>query len=250
MIIQVISDVHLEHRDMLPDLPVKGDILILAGDIGKPGIPLLDTFLNYVSSNWSHIIYVPGNHEYYLGPAKENIDQDLRNQVSKFKNIYYLDRDIKIIDGVRFLGCCLWSTPKVTSGLNDFYCIRGGDGLPISSVTMSKWNQCDIQWLNENLQSGDVVITHFMPLKTKDLINSGHPSKFQSDGLMDSYFGNNLRYLVEQADYWISGHTHQQFDVNIGNCRWMCNPMGYPKESVLGKLKQNINDIFIIEGKK
>ena len=72
----------------------------------------------------------------------------------------------------------------------------------------------------------DVVITHWPP--TKEAI---HPS-FEGDKL-NPYFNNDREDLVRQvgAKLWISGHTHEPFDYEIGPTRCIGNPAGYAGES-------------------
>lgn len=47
-------------------------------------------------------------------------------------------------------------------------------------------------------------------------------------------FASNLDFLVEQADYWVHGHTHDSFDYTLGKCRVLCNPRGYPINRMTG----------------
>lgn len=69
MIIQIASDLHLNHQesDKVEEYIVpKGDVLVLAGDIGNlHRYDQLFTFLQKVSELFQYVLYVPGNHEYY-----------------------------------------------------------------------------------------------------------------------------------------------------------------------------------------
>jgi len=44
---------------------------------------------------------------------------------------------------------------------------------------------------------------------------------------LSAAFASNLDHLVERADLWIHGHTHDNFDYQLGRCRVVCNPRGY-----------------------
>ncbi len=60
-------------------------------------------------------------------------------------------------------------------------------------------------------------------------------------------FARNLDSLVEQAEYWIHGHTHDSFDYGLGMCRVMCNPRGYPVNRMTGTYENpNFNPQLII----
>ena len=72
MKIQYMSDLHLEFCDNSRwlkhnELPVTGDILVLAGDIFylKNRIAPLNNFWKWASANYRQVLIVPGNHEYY-----------------------------------------------------------------------------------------------------------------------------------------------------------------------------------------
>ena len=67
-----MSDLHLEFCDNSRwmkhnELPVTGDILVLAGDIFylKNKIAPLSNFWKWASANYRQVLIVPGNHEYY-----------------------------------------------------------------------------------------------------------------------------------------------------------------------------------------
>lgn len=72
MRIQYMSDLHLEFQENSRylkhnELPVTGDVLVLAGDIFylKDKIAPLTKFWKWASENYRQVLIVPGNHEYY-----------------------------------------------------------------------------------------------------------------------------------------------------------------------------------------
>ena len=72
MKIQYMSDLHLEFSDNSRwlkhnELPVTGDVLVLAGDIFylKNEVAPLANFWKWASENYRQVLIVPGNHEYY-----------------------------------------------------------------------------------------------------------------------------------------------------------------------------------------
>ena len=100
--IQYVSDLHLEFYNKIsfrscvkPVAPY----LALAGDIGKPGTNMYTNFLSYVSSNWEHVFYVAGNHEYYDTPRSkwnkkkpvtfEERHQEIINITREYPNIHF-----------------------------------------------------------------------------------------------------------------------------------------------------------------
>lgn len=256
MKIQYISDIHLEHWDILEidriipfintihlKTPSDQTILVLAGDIGSLTAKntFLSSFINYAVEHWDYVFYVAGNHEYYnKRSTRTKITEKLRSLTRTRSNLFFLDRDIVEVDGVRFLGCTLWSNPISKDGFSDYkhiyYQKTNTERKPISLTILAGWHEADREWLREIIQDGDIVITHFMPALTSDLIEAGHCSKYPSSPIDDMYYGNNdMMEIMNRATLWISGHTHQKFDVLIGDnlCRWVCNPLGYPGEHSL-----------------
>ena len=72
MRIQYMSDLHLEFQENSRylkhnELPVTGDVLVLAGDIFylRDKVAPLTKFWNWASENYRQVLIVPGNHEYY-----------------------------------------------------------------------------------------------------------------------------------------------------------------------------------------
>ena len=62
--------------------------------------------------------------------------------------------------------------------------------------------------------------------------HEGRPTpKFEGDDLNPYYF-NDREDLVRAsgAKLWISGHTHEPFDYQVGGTRVVGNPSGYPDE--------------------
>lgn len=242
--LRIISDLHLEHYvDHVDHIQLSirprasEDILILAGDIGYPFARHFTEFFREMATRWKHVLYVPGNHEYYTDHTKEQVDQRIAEVCEQWDNIHLLNRTGVEIDGQRFIGCTLWSTPsyEIARKLNDFRQVSN-----CTVDTMTSWHEIDRQWLQHNMQTGDVVITHFMPLQNSDLIAHGLPSRY-AIGPLDEYFGNtDMRPLFDQAKLWISGHTHQPFDLTIGATRWVCNPHGYPGENSPVDLDLNV----------
>lgn len=134
----VISDLHLEFGPFqfpspLPDF----DVAVFAGDIDKP----ISAAVEWMRSeqrgtgplNGRPIVYVPGNHEFYGSEMKSALAAG--GEAAELAGIHLLARRSVVIEGVRFIGCTLWTdyrllgTPKpsmVVAGqeLNDHRLIR------------------------------------------------------------------------------------------------------------------------------
>lgn len=241
MRIQVASDLHLE---LLPEDLGAGlliaphpdaELLILAGDIHN-GVEAIRYFRDWPVP----VLYVPGNHEFY-GQTWEDVRVRLRNETSD-TSIQILDNDVHIIDGVRFLGTTLWTDFAIDRArpapsamelagtyLKDFFEIRTRsaetpNGLITPAMILAD-HLTSRAWLEDQLQTEfagkTVVITHHAPHRLSvHRKYVGHP--------LTPAFASDLSDLMHRTDLWIHGHAHDSFDYQVGRCRVVSNPAGYP----------------------
>jgi hypothetical protein len=69
-----------------------------------------------------------------------------------------------------------------------------------------------------------VVVGHHAPSRL-----STHP-KYASQAIMNGGYSSQLDDFIldhPQIRLWTHGHTHEDFDYQIGSCRILCNPRGY-----------------------
>ncbi len=238
----VLSDLHLDiwrgHHPKTDLAACKPDVVILAGDIhgGAKAVPwAAETFSDIP------VLYVHGNHESY-GYTLEDIQADIAQQSICTKNVLFLDAaHWADIDGVRFLGCTLWTNfclfgiEKRTAAMseaerymNDYRAIdvQYENGMrKLKAFDTLGFHAKQRAWLqdrfDEKFEGKTVVITHMAPSF------SSVPDQFKDD-IVSAAYASNLDELTTFADLWIHGHTHDSFDYKIGDCRVVCNPCGYP----------------------
>lgn len=248
MKLRLLSDIHLElfkdprkYIDQL--INPRGDVLLLAGDIGNPTSNIYKSFITEVAKYYNKVFIITGNHEYYqrynrtnheIYPkgertfrySMEDIDKITRCVTDDLPNVHFLQRDSFIYNRVRFLGCTLWSMadPNLTQYMNDYEMIQNMTAN--KSIELYEQNR---KWLDEELalKSIDydytVVMTHHLPsykLVSEKYINHR----------LNCFFANNLDNLVEKADIWVCGHSHIAKTITIGKCRCYLNPVGYSNE--------------------
>ncbi|MHB8919412.1 MAG: metallophosphoesterase [Halothiobacillus sp.] len=249
MKIHILSDLHLEiARWRKPaDLnAIDADVTVLAGDIGS-GLQGLEFALSIDRP----VLYVMGNHEHYS--QKHTIHSLLENARAMVAgtHVQILENEAITMDGVRFLGCTLWSDfalfglssqvrSMLTSSMqiNDYKNIhitrhsrQGQLMVPSDAVEMHKDSRAFIeQALDEDHTMSTVVITHHAPsrqsVQSVDRLTSSQRAIELNDELSGSY-ASNLEHLVERTDLWIHGHTHRALDYRIGDGRVVSNPRGY-----------------------
>ena len=107
----VLSDLHLECADLaLPD-SVDFDVAILAGDIVNPGSGLSAWVRATPALQRARaIVAVSGNHEHYDRVMQhETAAMHAAARALQSPPLHLLDCDQVVVDGVRFLGCTLWT---------------------------------------------------------------------------------------------------------------------------------------------
>lgn len=252
MKLQLLSDLHLESHPHFRAEPLPGaDMLVLAGDIGsyQQGSRLIDPDFGLgrfsPRNGWPvPVIYVPGNHEY------DNVDFDetherLRALCDELE-IIWLERESRVIEGVRFVGTTLWAdfdalaepTDSLAEALKkrgkamraaDFYLekaatMRNGE-LFLAAQLREQALACQ-DWLTQALaepfDGTTVVITHFAPS-----LESGDPRYGLTPGTAG--FCNALDALLPRAQLWLHGHLHCPSDYVKNGCRVVANPLGYAR---------------------
>ena len=152
MKIAIASDLHLEFGDINIRNDSNADVLVLSGDIlvaADIGRPDPHNFMEGARSNryvdffrrcsfqFPHVIYILGNHEHYHGDfaTTANLIQSMLES-NMLSNVYLLDREVKVIDDVTFIGGTLWTDMNrrdpltlyhMTSMMNDFRCVQNSN---------------------------------------------------------------------------------------------------------------------------
>jgi predicted phosphodiesterase len=231
MKIQVLSDLHLEYNQFKP-VQTDADVIVLAGDIanGTDAIP-------WAASTWpdKQIIYVAGNHEFYRHEMINTL-QNLQNCAHEHY-VHFLERNEVIIEGVRFLGCTLWTDFRLygidqqekclkigNERLNDFRLISTFDRIFLADdsldVHIASRNWLAQKLVEEPFSGHTVVVTHHAPSW-----QSVAP-KYHGD-FLSACFASRLESLLVHSTLWIHGHTHDSFDYVESGTRVVCNPYGY-----------------------
>jgi predicted phosphodiesterase len=232
MKLHILSDLHLRFGDLTPPA-TDADIVILAGDIGRPS----------ESVRWAYglgkpVLFVPGNHEFYGGVIGQVLTE--LKGLCAGTDVHVLDDDEFSIQGVRFLGCTLWTDLSLYGmgperdlavraawqHMRDFTLIRVSEKQLFTPKHMMARYAAHISWLTKQLAretaEPTVVITHHAPSPLSIHKSfAGHP--------INAAYITNLEHLfgAERVRLWIHGHTHFSFDYVHNGTRVVCNPRGY-----------------------
>jgi predicted phosphohydrolase len=237
----VLSDLHLERQSFTP-FPVDVDVIVLAGDIAV-GTDGVDWVREWAGDR--PVLYIAGNHEFY-GHAVGQLIEDLRRSVAG-SSVHVLENDELVIDGVRFLGCTLWSDFEFDGAerraesmllcervVNDYGQIEFGTGeRPLTTEDTRQLHLLSRRWLARRLadphQGPTVVVTHHAPL-----IRNKPPSPVLR--ALAGAFASDVTDLMhgDRVGLWIFGHTHRVADLEMHGTRVVSNPRGYPHQPVAG----------------
>ena len=233
MRIQIASDLHLEMLASFPGYRViepalDADVLVLAGDIHKH-LRAVDAFRDWPVP----VIYVHGNHELYRAQIAD-FAPSLRLAAEQ-TNMRVLEQDSIVLDGVRVLGCCLWTDYEIMGSIEasmlaaegllpDHTLIEAPDGQAFTARYARGVHEASRAWLAAQLAvpfpGKTVVVTHHGP-------HANSIADRFAGSVVNGSFVSDLTPLVREADLWIHGHVHDSFDYHVGKCRIVANPRGY-----------------------
>jgi predicted phosphodiesterase len=269
MKIAVCSDLHLEFDTLTLENTENAQVLILGGDIcvaadlmDKDDAGIFDRFdrsrglhefFQMCCRNFSHVVYIAGNHEHYNGDYAKTFEI-LRTRLAYLPNLHILDKEVFVLDDITFIGGTLWTDMNqedsmtlrhIKGMMNDFRCVKNSNRevsfkdyegkfqtraatfCPEDAVTdhkkMLQYIDVVTQVLGKNTNKY-VVVGHHAPSKA-----STHP-RYKNEELMNGAYSSDLNdFILDRPciKLWTHGHTHEDFDYLVGSTRVVCNPRGY-----------------------
>jgi predicted phosphohydrolase len=219
----VVSDIHFEFTPVdylkIEVSDPEDTTLILAGDINVGLKSLTNTLLSY-TNEFANVVYVAGNHDYY-GSSVPKLNAELKGLQDLVDNLYVLDMDIVVIEGVSIGGATLWgqSDEYVARMINDFDCIQ--------ELNITELHKEHLAWLKADASGLDILVTHFCPDPAL-----GNPM-FPSNELTDYFCPNvvdNLPKEFVMPTFWLFGHTHYSLEHKKKGTTFIANQVGYPRE--------------------
>lgn len=250
---RVFSDIHLEHFDRPDQLsaiaPIwegnDAEVCILAGDITKAEIfkrgeksvsrAITTEFFEKVSSSYSKVFYVPGNHEHYDGDFKTTTKL-LKQSLRCFDNISVLETSSEYYGGWHFVGATLWTSfldsPverfKMGDIMSDFKgSIRVGPSYSrLTTDMVYRAHSESLYWMERaipTLRGPVFIITHHAPT----LRSSVDPEYAQ---YVPAYCNRLEEFILSHPSikFWAHGHIHDRVEYEVGECRVVNNCLGYP----------------------
>ena len=235
---QLVSDLHLvydanQDRYSSPAEHVhpQAPILVLAGDIGSLYHPkALKAALQELKDLFQVVLYVPGNHEYYL-PREAGIVpltmKELTDRLYALEDIeglYILDRRSVRIGDVCIAGCTLWSCASIKIPR---YIVRIHGITDTIYKSMHRRDLLYLQGMVDYCKARHhelIVVTHYSP-------SHSTLKGCKRNDKMASLYASNLDYLFDDPiRTWCYGHTHHNTDATVNGVRLVSNQLGRPAD--------------------
>ncbi|QEA12213.1 metallophosphoesterase [Comamonas flocculans] len=239
MKIALLSDLHLSVHPMQPP-PTEADVVVLAGDLQRP-----QQAMAWARQYSRPTVFVAGNHEFFgsdIGATYARLREHAAGSA-----VRVLEQDEWRHQGVRFLGCTLWSDfrllqgdpgreqalQKITTFARDYTRIKvAPDFEDCFSPALSQllFDQ-SVSWLErrfaESFDGPTVVVTHFAPA------HGSIAARFEGSPINAAFVSDlQAQILRWQPALWLHGHVHDSFDYRIGTTRVVANPRGYARDGV------------------
>ncbi|MET4482845.1 metallophosphoesterase [Bradyrhizobium sp. F1.13.3] len=275
MKIFIASDLHGEvwsHGYNVPE-GLDFDVAVFAGDVHN-AYRAVSWLTNQLALWGKEVLFVAGNHEYY-GSILEDAAAMIRDRARR-TNVRFLDAtEVPVIDGVRFLGCTMWTDYRFDAEsqahglhagryMNDHKFIRTSDGAefpkPFTPIEAYKRHLAERRWLTDRLSEEHdgptVCITHHAPHP-----GSLHPRYADSEAMNASFISDLSDVIAKhKPELWIHGHVHDSYDYVVGGdgvvgvdgvdggaggagTRIVCNPAGYAWEPNTGFIPDLVVEI-------
>jgi predicted phosphodiesterase len=227
----LVSDLHLDARPDKGRAIVEaftGDpegVLVIAGDSAENMFFTRNPeILQIICIKYARVLLIAGNHDYYRMVPEDTV-HELKALENICTNLTYLENNQIKVEHVNVLGTTLWFDPntqaalRYTNHLADFHYIKHFVPFVNSAYHIS-------QYILENAQDVDLVITHHMPSE-----RSVH-HRFENDPL-NCYFVNDCEKHMKRLKpkVWVHGHTHYPCSYKLYDTQVYCNPLGYPGEN-------------------
>jgi predicted phosphodiesterase len=236
MTISVISDLHCHggtlHRGLDVENMKPADVLVVAGDLAtEDHYGYYDLLLREkLSGKFRKIIVIRGNHDYYhMGYIVKGQKTVVPSMRDNFVESVHEQDGLRKVD---FICTPMWSPisaaheKTIMYSLNDYPYIPGFT--PKKCTALFRRNMA---WLERKVRESrnagavPVIVTHHLP--RRELIARA----FEGSEINEAFCVINKeaeeRLASLDVPLWIHGHSHNFMDKDIGNTRYVRNPLGY-----------------------
>ncbi|MBX3626685.1 MAG: metallophosphoesterase [Rhizobacter sp.] len=251
MKLQLLSDLHLETEDFLPQPAPGAELLILGGDIDSTWQGLSHF------RDWPvPVLMVAGNHEFDERDVAGT--WPLLRAHCESLGIRLLERESLVLADaqgrrIRFVSTVRWCDFDAFGEAQREKSMRAGSyfmrvqrstihGQPFDAALVREEALACKAWLAQELArkpkawDTTVALTHFAPS-----LRSADPRYGNQSGTAS--FCNADDALLPLADVWIHGHLHCRHDYTVGATRVVCNARGHARRGEA----EGYDPLFVLE---
>ncbi len=288
--LRIASDIHLDfdidlfnrsRRHLAPEIRQAGEMaflwlppqmdedlettMVLAGDLWTSSkylsrkYPDGKSWMEKVSKQFKYVVFVLGNHDYWGGNISDEAIKVKRSlKDSGLNNVFLLEKDSVVLDGIKFVGATLWTDfNKHDKGvlmdaanlMNDYKKIRYSSSY--SKVKPSNiafiHNEAKSYIFNNAIKDNDeqklIVVSHMPPsIQSIEEVYRNNPKN------INYLYYSDLEEEVLKADIdlWIHGHNHNFSSYSLGKTHVLSNPRGYVNQESYefdGKFRISIEEL-------
>jgi predicted phosphohydrolase len=227
----LISDLHTEFGHWTMPVPTS-PIVVVAGDFAT-ACKHEKTIQLLLDLPYEHVIFVLGNHDFYHGDYNTVYSQ-WSTWSTDHPKLHVLLNSTILVNNILFIGSTLWSDTtndgqNIKQHLSDYSAIRN-----FQLETGQHAHKCAVEYIDRVLTETTsilpvVIVTHHLP--SFQCIDTKYDACTYNAG-----FATNLEWLLKKHQHiisvWVHGHTHTSIDTVIEGVRVVCNPRGYPHETM------------------
>ncbi len=265
--LQIVSDLHLEfHQEKQKFNFVKpaADILVLLGDIcccvSKVDFDVFERFITEILPLYKLIIFVAGNHEYYISKSETPTSESTIKATSiKIKDFFkktspklaFLNNNTLRLKyknkNYAIIGSTLWTfipekqRERIQKVMSDYKCIYVGEkkqlrninSTDISNLFIKNYNYIKTQ-IKKSITNGEsiIILTHHCPILKEN---------FNENSYDPAYMSDCSKLINKNVILWAWGHTHIAYNKKINGTLYYSNPKGYPNQHTNYNYKEAVN---------
>ena len=187
-------------------------------------------FWDWASGNYSRVIVVPGNHEFYkmfdIDKLYNGWSLKIRENITCHYNaVIPLGNDIELIATTLWSHILLQDAYETEAAITDFRRMRYGSE-PLDWTRFNDEHSRCFRFLEQSVKQSTarhlIVATHHVP--SFELM----APEFKGSPLNGAFTVELGGFIADSPiEYWIYGHSHRNINKVIGNTRCICNQLGY-----------------------